>query len=148
MSTISVAAGAEAPHPEDAARSEHTYNVGTRKSKLALKQTELVLTETVKAFPQYVFAVKAKDTAAGDIDKVTPFKDMPVKNIWTHELETLMVEGDLDFLVHSLKGRICTICAESKLTLYRRTHAIAIKLRDWCYIGPRGSTRCVCDQGR
>ncbi|KAK5085466.1 porphobilinogen deaminase [Lithohypha guttulata] len=103
MSTISVAAGAEAPHPEDAARSEHTYNVGTRKSKLALKQTELVLTETVKAFPKYVFAVKAKDTAAGDIDKVTPFKDMPVKNIWTHELETLMVEGDLDFLVHSLK---------------------------------------------
>jgi len=44
------------------------------------------------ACPQNVYAIKARDTAAGDIDKITPFKDMPVKNIWTHELETLMVE--------------------------------------------------------
>jgi porphobilinogen deaminase len=29
---------------------------------------------------------------------------MPVKNLWTHELETLMAEGSLDILVHALKG--------------------------------------------
>ena len=71
---------------------------------MALKQTDLVVLEAIQAFPQYTFAVKARDTAAGDIDKLTPFKDMPVKNLWTHELETLMIEKQLDFLVHSLKG--------------------------------------------
>ncbi|EXJ56001.1 porphobilinogen deaminase [Cladophialophora yegresii CBS 114405] len=80
-----------------------TFNVGTRKSKLALVQTELVLDALSKACPEYSYTIKARDTAAGDIDKLTPFKDMPVKNLWTHELETLMVEGHLDFLVHSLK---------------------------------------------
>lgn len=86
-----------------------TFNVGTRKSRLALKQTELVLAEAAKQCPEYSFTVRARDTAAGDIDKVTPFKDMPVKNIWTHELETLMREGGLDFLVHSLKGMFTSL---------------------------------------
>lgn len=81
-----------------------TLNIGTRKSKLALVQTDLVVKALTAACPDNVYAIKARDTAAGDIDKVTPFKDMPVKNIWTHELETLMIQGHLDILVHSLKG--------------------------------------------
>src|SRR5882757_4050873 len=84
--------------------SKSTFNVGTRKSKLALIQTDMVVKALAAACPQNVYAIKARDTAAGDIDKITPFKDMPVKNIWTHELETLMVEGQLDILVHALKG--------------------------------------------
>lgn len=83
-----------------------TFNIGTRKSKLALVQADLVVKALASASPHNVYAIRARDTAAGDIDKVTPFKDMPVKNIWTHELETLMVEGQLDLLVHSLKGGI------------------------------------------
>lgn len=104
MATVDVVAGPQAPPLEVAAEHGLTFNVGTRKSALALKQTELVLLEAVQAYPKHTFTVKARDTAAGDIDKVTPFKDMPVKNIWTHELETLMIEKQLDFLVHSLKG--------------------------------------------
>lgn len=80
-------------------------NIGTRKSKLALVQTDMVVAALSKAQPSYTYTVKARDTAAGDIDKVTPFKDMPVKNIWTHELETLMLEDKLQVLVHSLKGK-------------------------------------------
>jgi hydroxymethylbilane synthase len=82
------------------------FTVGTRKSELALKQTDLVVKALLAACPDYKYQVKARDTAAGDIDKMTPFRDMPVKNLWTHELETLMVEGSLDILVHSLKGKI------------------------------------------
>ena len=82
------------------------YNVGSRKSKLALVQAELVVKALAREFPHHIFDIKARDTAAGDIDKVTPFKDMPVKNIWTHELETLLMEGSLDMLSHSLKGRL------------------------------------------
>lgn len=80
------------------------FSVGTRKSKLALVQTDLVVKALTTAWPDHVYTIKARDTAAGDIDKVTPFKDMPVKNLWTHELETFLLEGQLDILVHSLKG--------------------------------------------
>lgn len=128
MATISTVTGSKAPKLEDVANSEFTLNVGTRKSALALKQTDLVLLEAVNAFPIYSFAIKARDTAAGDIDKVTPFKDMTVKNIWTHELETLMLEKQLDFLVHSLKGwsRLCdtNIAADG----CRRTDTVTFKL--------------------
>lgn len=81
------------------------FNIGSRKSKLALIQTDLVVKALRDVRPDYKYEIKARDTAAGDIDKVTPFKDMPVKNLWTHELETLMIEGSLDILVHSLKGK-------------------------------------------
>ena len=95
---ITKTAGPEAKSPTQ------TLSVGTRKSKLALVQTDQVVKALTQASPALTFEVKARDTAAGDIDKVTPFKDMTVKNIWTHELETLMLEGKLDILVHSLKG--------------------------------------------
>jgi hydroxymethylbilane synthase len=93
------------PVPPDTRLLAKTFNVGTRKSALALAQTELVVQALKKAWPDYEFQIHARDTAAGDIDKVTPFKDMPVKNLWTHELEQLLIEKKLDLLVHSLKGR-------------------------------------------
>jgi hydroxymethylbilane synthase len=105
MATIAVVSGDHAAANTDEWTSKSTFNVGTRKSKLALVQTDLVVSALAAACPENSYAIKARDTAAGDIDKSTPFKDMPVKNLWTHELEALMVEGHLDILVHSLKGR-------------------------------------------
>ena len=104
------------PRPEPLSsdkRSKASFNIGTRKSPLALVQTELVVEALKKAWPDHDFQIHARDTAAGDIDKVTPFKDMPVKNLWTHELEQLLIENKLDLLVHSLKGKAI---AESCLT--------------------------------
>lgn len=89
---------------EPVAPQKRTFNVGTRQSKLALVQTDIVINALQNAWPQHKFEIHARNTAAGDLDKVTAFKDMPVKNLWTHELETLLVEKKLDFLVHSLKG--------------------------------------------
>jgi len=116
MSTTAVVPGEDGARKEERQERATTFNVGTRKSKLALVQTDLVVKGLATAWPDYSYAVKARDTAAGDIDKVTPFKDMPVKNIWTHELETLMVNGQLDFLVHSLKGWAADCKSESWLT--------------------------------
>lgn len=104
MSTLAVVSGRNASASVAENDSKAVFNVGTRKSKLALIQTDMVVKALASACPDNVYAIKARDTAAGDIDKVTPFKDMPVKNLWTHELETLMGEGSLDILVHSLKG--------------------------------------------
>jgi len=83
--------------------SKTTFDVGTRQSQLALVQTDMVINALKNAWPGHKFEIHARNTAAGDIDKVTAFKDMPVKNIWTHELETLLIEKTLDVLVHSLK---------------------------------------------
>lgn len=80
-----------------------SFNIGTRKSKLALAQTNLVVEALKKKYPQYEFNIETKDTA-GDRDKITAFKDMTSKNLWTEELEELLIGGQLDFIVHSLKG--------------------------------------------
>jgi hydroxymethylbilane synthase len=106
MTTLSVVAGENVARLEEVKQEVSTFSIGTRKSKLAVIQSETVVKDLAAIWPDYRFDIKARDTAAGDIDKVTPFKDMPVKNLWTHELETLMVEGNLDFLVHCLKGKI------------------------------------------
>lgn len=104
MTTLAVVQGENVKQGSQHEDTAITLNVGTRKSQLALVQTDMVVKALAAAFPQHVYAIKARDTAAGDVDKVTPFKDMPVKNIWTHELEVLLTEKQLDFLVHSLKG--------------------------------------------
>lgn len=79
------------------------FKIGTRKSKLALAQTDLVVEALKKKYPQYDFNIETKDTA-GDRDKITAFKDMTSKNLWTEELEELLIGGQIDFIVHSLKG--------------------------------------------
>lgn len=104
MTILSVVAGENVPQLEDVNHEISSFNIGTRKSRLAVIQTELVVKALAASWPDYKYTIKARDTAAGDIDKVTPFKDMPVKNLWTHELETLLLEKQLDLLVHSLKG--------------------------------------------
>jgi porphobilinogen deaminase len=114
LTTVSEVAGTQ---PLVQERIAQELNVGTRKSALALIQTDMVVKALLAARPDYRCQIKARDTAAGDIDKVTPFKDMPVKNLWTHELETLMVEGSLDILVHSLKGRLLCLLALLVLSL-------------------------------
>ena len=80
-----------------------SFNVGTRRSKLALAQTELVVEALKKAYPERQFNVISRDTA-GDRDQTTAFKDFTTKNLWTQEFEESLVKGDLDFIVHSLKG--------------------------------------------
>ncbi|QKX58521.1 uncharacterized protein TRUGW13939_05645 [Talaromyces rugulosus] len=79
-----------------------SFNVGTRKSKLALVQTDLVVGALKNAYPGFDFSIKSKDTA-GDRDKLTALKDLSTKNLWTEELEELLAAGHLDVIVHSLK---------------------------------------------
>lgn len=81
MYTLHTASGSNVPRLKDFKQKIDVFSVGTRKSKLALKQTALVVDALAKAWPDYSWDVKARDSA-GDIDKVTAFKDMVVKNLW------------------------------------------------------------------
>lgn len=81
-----------------------SFTIGTRKSKLALAQTDLVVEALRKTFPGYEFNIKSKDTIA-DRDLITALPKFVSKNLWTEELEEMLAAGQLDLIVHSLKGR-------------------------------------------
>ncbi|KAJ5932295.1 Porphobilinogen deaminase N-terminal [Penicillium verrucosum] len=84
------------------APTKKTITIGTRKSKLALLQTNLVLDALKKEFPQYEYKVFSKETA-GDLNTTIALRDFTTKNLWTEELEELMIAGQVDVIVHSLK---------------------------------------------
>lgn len=76
--------------------------VGTRKSPLALKQVEEVLGYLRKLYPDLTFDIKGIDTY-GDRDKITPISDIEGTDFFTREIEEALLNGEIDFAVHSAK---------------------------------------------
>lgn len=79
-----------------------TIRIGSRKSQLALVQTEWVQAELQKAFPDRTFEVHTMSTQGDKILDVALAK-IGDKGLFTKELEVGMISGDIDFAVHSLK---------------------------------------------
>ena len=94
----------------------HVVNVGTRKSLLALKQTEIVIDLLQKTWPEKEYRVQAH-TTTGDQNQSTALHEIGAKALWTAELEALLLDREVDIIVHSLKDiptqlpRGCTIGA-------------------------------------
>ncbi|OGM43435.1 porphobilinogen deaminase [Aspergillus bombycis] len=82
--------------------SRKTFTVGTRKSKLALSQTDLVVSALQGVYPTYEFKIHSQETA-GDLNTTIAFREFTTKNLWTEELEEHLMAGNVDFIVHSLK---------------------------------------------
>ncbi|OTB01770.1 hypothetical protein M426DRAFT_63460 [Hypoxylon sp. CI-4A] len=76
--------------------------VGTRKSALALKQADYVVTALSKLHPTVDFEIKGMHSTA-DKDKITALYKFGGKGLWTNELEAELKVGELDIIVHSLK---------------------------------------------
>ncbi|EEQ32362.1 porphobilinogen deaminase [Microsporum canis] len=93
-----------------------TFTIGTRKSNLAVLQTEIVRNALVARWPDCEFNVHTRD-AAGDLNKITPLREFTSKNLWTEELEEMLLAKQLDLVVHSLKDvptqipETCTLSA-------------------------------------
>ncbi|KAH9904987.1 porphobilinogen deaminase [Xylariomycetidae sp. FL2044] len=79
-----------------------TIKVGTRKSALALKQADFVVTSLQKLHPNHNFEIRGMHSAA-DKDKITALYKFGGKGLWTNELEAELMAGELDLIVHSLK---------------------------------------------
>jgi hydroxymethylbilane synthase len=79
-----------------------TIRIGSRKSQLALVQTYWVQEQLQKAFPDRVFEVHTMSTHGDKILDVALAK-IGDKGLFTKELEVGMINGDIDFAVHSLK---------------------------------------------
>lgn len=78
-----------------------TVRVGTRNSKLAMRQATTVVAALEKANPGVNFVIDARETA-GDRDKTTPLPNLG-KGLWTSEFEARLVDGGLDLVVHCAK---------------------------------------------
>lgn len=79
-----------------------TIRVGTRKSALALKQADFVVSSLSKLHPDVGFEIVGMLSAA-DKDKITALYKFGGKGLWTNELEAGLMSNELDIIVHSLK---------------------------------------------
>lgn len=79
-----------------------TVRIGTRQSKLALRQAQWVADALQRQHPDIKFEIHKRDATA-DKDKVTPLYKFGGQGLWTNELEAELVTREVDFVVHSLK---------------------------------------------
>jgi hydroxymethylbilane synthase len=76
--------------------------VGTRGSKLALTQTQRALQQIKQACPTVEFKLKIIKTL-GDKEHGKPLFTIDCKGIFEKEIDQQVVNGEVDFAVHSLK---------------------------------------------
>ena len=76
--------------------------IGTRKSALALIQTELIAEALGRAWPDIEIEIVTKDTQGDKIlDK--PLQEFGGKGVFVSELEQAIMDGTIDLAVHSAK---------------------------------------------
>jgi len=88
--------------------------VGSRGSKLALLQTELVLQQLRESYHDLEFHVRQIKTS-GDRHRTTSLAQMGGQGIFTKELEEALLSGEIDMAVHSLKDIPTELSSEFKL---------------------------------
>ena len=91
--------------PQNAAK---VFNVGTRKSPLAMAQAEIVVAALKAAHPDCSFPIHGM-TTTGDRDQNTALYNFGGKALWTSQLEERLVANELDLVVHSLKDMPTTL---------------------------------------
>lgn len=79
-----------------------SIKIGTRGSALALKQTEMVINEIKKAFPDIKTETVILKTTG---DKITdkPLYSIGGKGLFVNEFEEALLKGEIDMAVHSAK---------------------------------------------
>ena len=76
--------------------------IGTRGSKLALAQTQIVIKSLSKLNEPFHYEITPIKTK-GDLDNSKPLFYMDKKGIFEKEINELVVKGDIDFAIHSIK---------------------------------------------
>lgn len=76
--------------------------LGSRDSALALAQTNLVAQRLHRAWPELALEVKTFKTQ-GDLNLETSLDQLGGKGLFVRELETALLEGEIDLAIHSMK---------------------------------------------
>jgi hydroxymethylbilane synthase len=87
-----------------------TFRVGTRGSRLAMAQTQIVTSTLSRLYPNANFEIVTISTK-GDVDK-RPLFTMDEKGIFEKEVNEAVVNGSVDFAVHSLKDVPSNLASE------------------------------------
>jgi len=98
-------------------------NVGTRRSQLAIAQVDSIIKQLKAlhlASPDIDYVTHVVSTMA-DENQVKSFSAFDSKSIWTEELEALLAKGELDVVVHCLKGSFFVLCPPSQTRLLSTT---------------------------
>jgi len=82
--------------------------VGTRRSPLAMAQTNFVIGLIKAAFPEIEFEIRSASTVA-DRDRVSEFHQFRMVGVFTTEHEEQLLRNEVDFVVHSLKDLPTTL---------------------------------------
>ncbi|CAF1117193.1 unnamed protein product [Rotaria sordida] len=84
------------------------YRIGTRQSELALVQTESVIEQLHKFYPNIEYEI-IKIKTIGDKNLLDPLANIGDKGLFTKELEVELNRNTIEFVVHSLKDVPSTI---------------------------------------
>ncbi len=76
--------------------------IGTRGSKLALKQTDMVIGQLQLLYPDFQSIVKIIKTT-GDTIWDKPLQTIGEKGLFVKEIEDALLQGEIDLAVHSMK---------------------------------------------
>lgn len=82
--------------------------MGSRKSELAMIQTNTVIEQLQKHFPKVEFEIVTMETI-GDFVQDKPLANIGQSNLFTKELEKALATSKVDMLVHSMKDLPSTL---------------------------------------
>ena len=82
--------------------SPRQVNIGSRGSRLAVLQAELVLHKLEQAYPHIKFSL-IRITTMGDHDPEIPLEKIGGQGVFVKELEQALLRNQIDIAVHSLK---------------------------------------------
>ncbi|KAM0328783.1 hypothetical protein ACHAQA_005197 [Verticillium albo-atrum] len=105
-----------------------TIRIGTRRSALAVRQTELVIKDLERIRPDYAYETHAMQTL-GDKDQITALYNFGGKGLWTNELEAKLTNNELDIIVHCLKDMPTTLpegCIIGAVTERENPHDVVV----------------------
>ena len=83
--------------------------IGSRKSRLAIKQTEAVIKKLKEHFPNDTFEIVGISTK-GDRQLDKSLQSFGGKGVFIKEIETALLSGEIDMAVHSAKDMPTEIC--------------------------------------
>ncbi|MDR1986903.1 MAG: uroporphyrinogen-III C-methyltransferase [Treponema sp.] len=92
-------------------------HVGSRDSRLALIQTELLIQDMRARYPQYEWVVCPMKTS-GDLLSDKPLDQFGGKGLFVKELDRALLDGQIDLAVHSLKDLPMDLEAQLRIGAY------------------------------